>query len=126
MVPGKPLADQINSCQTQIAEVTKALQQIDSEAKSSVSADPAKSSIFDMSVNEKFDFQETKKSLEGMLALLENYQSPTTVKNICIAKTLELQAAKAAIPTVDKSGKAINQNLLVFIDARISYIESIQ
>jgi len=29
------------------------------------------------------------------------------------------------IPTMDKSGKAINQNLLSFIDARISYIHSI-
>lgn len=125
MVPGKPLADQINGCRTQIAEIAKALQQIDSEAKQAGGADIAKSSLQDIRTKEKSDLNETKQSLEGMLALLENYQSPTAVKNICIAKTLELQAAKAAIPTMDKSGKAINQNLLSFIDARISYIESI-
>ena len=32
MVPGKPLADQINGCKTQIAEIATSLQQIDSEA----------------------------------------------------------------------------------------------
>ena len=125
MVPGKPLADQMSGCKTQIAEVAKALQQIDSEANHVGSADLAKSSLQDIRTKEKSDLQETKQSLEGMLALLENYQSPTAVKNICIAKTLELQAARSAIPTIDKSGKAINQNLLGFIDARISYIQSI-
>ena len=125
MVPGKPLADQISGCKTQITDVATALQQIDSEAKQAGSADLAKSSLQDIHTKEKSDLNEVKQSLEGMLALLENYQSPTAVKNICIAKTLELQAAKAAIPTMDKSGKAINQNLLGFIDARISYIESI-
>ena len=125
MVPGKPLADQISGCKTQIAEVAKALQQIDSEAKQEGRADIAKSSLQDIRTKEKSDLNETKQSLEGMLALLANYQSPTAVKNICIAKILELQAAKSAISTMDKSGKAINQNLLGFIDARISYIESI-
>ena len=125
MVPGKPLADQISGCKTQIAEVSKALKQIDSEAKQVGSTDLAKASLQDIRTKEKSDLNETKQSLEGMLALLENYQSPTAVRNICIAKKLELQAAKSAIPTMDKSGKAINQNLLSFIDARISYIESI-
>jgi hypothetical protein len=125
MVPGKPLADQIRGCKTQIAEVEKVLQQIDNEAVSLSSADLSKSSVQATPTKEKSELQETKQSLEGMLALLENYQSPTSVKNICIAKILELQAAKSAIPTADKNGKSINQHLLNFIDARISYIESI-
>ena len=125
MVPGKPLSNQIGDCKKQIAAVNSALKQIDAETKSSVISSSNKSSIRATPTTEKSDLKETLQSLEGMLILLESYQSPTSVKNICIAKLLELEAARAAIPATDKNNQPINQNLHRFIDARISYIKSI-
>lgn len=125
MMPGKPLAEQISGCKKQIANVKSALQQIDTEAKSLVSTDPSKPKLPDAVSAEKVNLKELQQSLEGMLLMLENYQSPTSVKNICIAKTFELQAARLAIPSTDENNQPINQELLSFIDARISYIASI-
>lgn len=125
MMPGKPLTEQISSCKKQIANIKSALHQIDTEAKSLVSADPSKPKAHDAVSAEKVDLKELQQSLEGMLLMLENYQSPTSVQNICIAKTFELKAARLAIPSTDENNQPINQELLSFIDARISYIASI-
>ncbi len=126
MTPGKPLADQISECKKQIANITNALQEIDTEAKSVVRTDTNKLSAPTQASAEKIDLKELQQSLNGMLFMLENYQSPTSVKNICIAKTLELEAARLAIPSTDKKNRPINQELLSFIDARIGYIASIR
>ncbi len=126
MIPGKPLADQINNCKKQITNVKNALQQMDAEVQSLSSTEASKSAAPDAAAAEKIDLKELQHSLEGMLLMLENYQSPTSVQNICIAKIFELQAARLAIPSTDKDNKPINQELLSFIDARISYIASIR
>ncbi len=63
-----------------------ALQQIDTEAQSLASAGPGNPKVSDVVAAERADLKELQHSLEGMLLMLENYQSPTSVQNICIAK----------------------------------------
>ncbi len=67
MIPGKPLADQINNCKKQIINVKNALQQMDAEVQSLDSNEASTSAVPDVAAAEKIDLKELQHSLEGML-----------------------------------------------------------
>ena len=126
MVFGESLSDQIDSCKQQISNLESELKKFDDKPFERKSKSGISASVIDTYEKEHQIIFETKQKLEKFLQLLETYQSPDSVQNVCIAKLLELKAARSAIPEFDANQKPINTRLLKFIDARITYIESIR
>lgn len=123
---GTSLEDQITACKTQLDRLDSALNAFDEKLPNKNPKTILNASTIDAFENEHKTIFETKKHLQGFLSLLETYQSPTSVDNVCVAKLLELRAAKNAIPAFDKNNKPINTKLLKFIDERIKHFESIR
>ncbi len=123
---GTSLKDQISHCKTQLEALDSALKALNNKLYDKNPKTTLTASMLQASEDEYKVIAETKKHLHNFLLLLETYQSPTSVENVCTAKLLELKAAKNAIPAFDKDKKPINTKLLKFIDERIKYFESVR
>lgn len=126
MVPGQPLPDQIAACKKEIADIDAVLTSLNGKASTAPGTYLLKASELQGLSSKNDDLHKLKLVMEGVLHLLETYQSPVAVENICIAKTLELRAARQAIPAADDKKHPINTKLLTFIDKRLEHIESIR
>jgi len=98
MIPGQPLADQIAACEKEIAGIDAVLHSPHTTALPSTNnIMPGKSGALQGIPGKREQLAQVKLALLGLIDALKNYQSPMSVENTCMAKTLELRAAQKAI-----------------------------
>lgn len=123
LTPGMPIADQLQACDRAIEHVRHTIQTL--AAPGTGTTDLDKTSLLKASTLKAIDTQlgELETARDALLALrasLASYQSPDSVKNVCHAKKIEIQAAIDAIPDV-----VANKPLLDFLHKRIEYFDRI-
>lgn len=120
MKPGHPLDEQRYECTQALNEIKHALAALGSGKQ-------ARSADLLAAVSARTEqLTEVKKGLEGLQRLLDAYQSPDSVANVCLAKLIELEAAEKAIPDTDANGNKINRQLLAFIRERKQHIAAVR
>jgi hypothetical protein len=122
LVPGAPIAQQRDQCERAIEEVGKAIEQLggpQSRDQSSRHVMLKANALQDIDA-QLHQLESTRDALEGLRVSLASYESPDSVISVCHAKTVELKAARQAIPDTPA-----NQYLLRFIDARIAHIKAL-
>lgn len=120
MKPGHPLDEQRYECTQALNEIKHALAALGSGKQ------PRSADLLAALSARTEQLTEVKKGLEGLQKLLDAYQSPGSVANVCLAKLIELESAEKAIPDTDAKGKQINQQLREFIRERKQHIAAVR
>ncbi len=121
----KPIKDQIADCDAALAELTKALSDIDTRYSAVSGKAKVKVSKLIELDNAHELLHRSKQDLEGLKHSLEAYQSPTAVKNICFAKKKELEAAEKALRDSGRADQPVTSALLKFIEKRKVVLDNI-